>query len=736
MHELAPLIKDLAIMLGIASIVVLVFQKIRQPVVLGYILAGIIIGPYTPPYSLVTDIAQIKTLSELGVIFLMFALGLDFSFHRLKKIGFSSLVTGIIKVAAMIALGFWIGRFLHWGFYDCVFLGIALAISSTMIIIKALEELNLKGKRFAGIVFGVLIAEDLLAILMLTTLTTVGVTKNLFSFDMIFAVMKLVFVIGTWFLSGYFIVPILFRRIIKYISQETLTIVSVALCLILSVIAVHFHYSAALGAFIMGSILAETPLVARIRKLTIPLRDVFAAVFFISIGMLIDLKILLEQWPIILMISVFTIVSKILVTSIGTFLAGQGGNTAVRVGFSMIPIGEFSFIIVSAGATLHMTSSALYQTVVGVAAITILVTPYFIKLSNGIVKKLDQSLSERSKYFLESYSAWVFRALASYKKQTEYRRFILRLLANGVIVLVIFNLTYNFILPQLKYLLANVDIATICSWIIAVLLSLPFIWGMLFSFRLIHRNRQIPPLFLGGTLTIVQIIILSVAYFNTWYIPLVIAGIIVVFFILSYKHLGKAYYWFERYVIYLLRMRRQKQVQYEELAPWDTHLVEVVVNNNDSAASVVGKTLSESKLRQRFSINIVAIRRGSQVILVPRGDEKILLQDRLIVLGNDAQIEAFKKIVETVAFDPEYEDILKDFVLKAAVLEPNNPLIGKSIRDSNIREQIYGFVVGLERNGFRILNPDPGTILRANDLLLVVGKETALFNLRAVGKLS
>ncbi|EKD45663.1 MAG: Na+/H+ antiporter, partial [uncultured bacterium] len=356
MNELAPLIKDLAIMLSIASIVVLLFQKIRQPVILGYIIAGVIIGPYTPPYSLVNDVIQIQTLSELGVIFLMFALGLDFSFHKLRRIGFSATVTGLIKVIMVVGLGFAVAWFVKWTFYDSLFLGVALAISSTMIIVKALEELRLKGKRFTDIVFGILIFEDLLAILMLTMLSTVVITKSFFSVNMVFATIKLILVIGSWFLSGYFIVPILFHKIIKYVSQETLTIVSIALCLSMAVIAAYFNYSSALGAFIIGSILSETPVAHRIKQLTNPLRDVFVAVFFISIGMLIDLNVILEQWPIILAISMLAIVGKVLATTMGAFLTGQGINTSVRIGFSMAPIGEFSFIIVGLGLRLDVVS--------------------------------------------------------------------------------------------------------------------------------------------------------------------------------------------------------------------------------------------------------------------------------------------------------------------------------------------------------------------------------------------
>jgi len=729
MNDLAPLIIDLAIMLGIASVVLLVFQKIRQPVVLGYIIVGMIVGPHTTPWALIKNTAQLHTLSELGIIFLMFALGLDFSFHKIKDIGFSALITGILKVALTGFLGFFIGRCMQWSLYDCIFLGAAVAISSTTIIIKVLDELNLKGKRFTDIVFGILIAEDLIAILMLTTLSTVGLTKEIVSMDMLWSMAKLICVVGSWFLIGYFLVPILFRRVIKTINQEALTIVSIALCLGLAVVASYFHYSDALGAFIMGSILAETPIASRIKKLTLPLRDMFAAVFFISIGMLIDPKVIFLHWPIILLISALTIGCKILVTTLGTFLTGQSVNNAVRTGFSMAPIGEFSFILASLGLTLKLTTNSLYQTIIGVATVSILVAPYLIKLSNVITSQLNTKLPDHAKYFLDSYTAWVYRALASYKKQSGYRHFIRRMIVNSIVVVIIFTLVYNFMLPELPHIIPSHHVVKIVCWVIALFGASPFIWGMLFSFKLVHKSRQIPPLFLAVILTIVQIIILSATYFSTWYILVVVALVAAIFFGLSARQLGLSYKWFERRLVRFLHSQQHKQTKYEELAPWDTHLAEILATN-EASDSMIGKTLTDSQLRQKFGINIVTIYRGSKVIFAPRGEEKILSHDKLIVLGNDEQIEAFKRLAETTYNDEHNnEDRLKNFTMRPILLEDNNPLIGQSIRNSHLREQISGLVVGLERHGFRMLNPDPAIVLQVNDLLLVVGKEEALIKL-------
>ena len=533
MHELAPLIKDLAIILGIASIITLLFQKIRQPIVLGYLVAGIIIGPYTPPYMLVTDVPNIKILSELGVIFLMFSLGLEFSFRKLSSVGLSASITGSIEVVFMLLFGMGAGKLLGWSFFDSLFFGAALAISSTTIIIKALEELHLKKKRFAEIVFGILIIEDLLAILLMVGLTTIVATDNIFSSDILWSVAKLILVVGGWFLIGYFALPSLFRKIMQYASEETLTIVSVSLCLMLVCIAAYFHYSSALGAFIMGSILAETPLVHKIQELIQPLRDVFAAVFFVSIGMLIEPVIIWQQWEIILLICVVVIVGKLVSTSTGTFLTGQSVNSSLRIGFSMAQIGEFSFIIIGLGMALNVISDSLYSIIVAVSAITTFTTPYFIQFSGHIEQKL---LAKNNQGWMENYTNWVLQKTSRTKRSSIYGAALIRFSTNSVITAVIFVLTQSLLLSP-KTL----------ECLIAMVLASPFVWGMLSAFRDNTKNRFI--LFFVGLVTLTVISILSFAYFNTWVTTVLLVLSTLFFMILFHKPLDKIYYWLEGHLI-------------------------------------------------------------------------------------------------------------------------------------------------------------------------------------------
>lgn len=724
-YALAPLIRDLAVILGIAGLVALIFQKIRQPIVLGYLIAGVIIGPYTPPYELISDIPSVKTLSELGVIFLMFSLGLEFSFHKLKRVGFSASATGLVEVILMLIIGFFTGLTIGWSFHDSLFLGAALSISSTTIIIKALEELNLKRRRFAELVFGVLIVEDLLAILLLVTLSTVVLTQKFFSIPMLWSAGKLVLVVGSWFLLGYFLVPTLVRRVAYYISEELLTILSIALCLFLACLAASFHYSAALGAFIMGSILAETSLVHRIEQLIEPVRNIFAAVFFVSVGMLIDPKIIFDHFGLVIFLTVITIMGKIITTSLGAFLTGQSVNTSLRAGFSMAQIGEFSFIIVGLGFSLGVINSSLYPIIVAVSAITTFATPYLIRYSATLEAAIEAKMPPPLKSFLDSYTAWIYHSQASAKDQISYHKTWSRLILNGLIVAIIFTLTQNFILPKIKEIAVPLFVTTSLAWLCALILSSPFIWAMLTSVQNVKFVRKKNPsrtliYFFSFFVPLAEVSILSVAYFRNWFVSLFLIGVAIIFFVLLYKKLEQSYQWFENHLVNNLRVQSINQLRYEELAPWDRHLVEIRVNEH---SPYIGCSLQQLQLREKYGINIVAIWRNGQVIFAPSNRQEIHAHDKLIVLGKDEQIEIFRRRAERVA-EPENEDedFLASFALQTIVLEKKHPAIDKTIREWKNEEKIGGLIVGLERHAERILNPKSDTILQEGDLLIIVGE--------------
>lgn len=726
MHEVAPLIKDLAIILGVAGFIALLFQKIKQPIVLGYLIAGLIIGPYTPPFKLVSDVASIQTLSELGVIFLMFSLGLEFSFHKLMRVGPSATVTGFVEVIFMLLLGLATGHLIGWSFYDSLFLGAALAISSTTIIIKALEELKLKRKRFAEIIFGVLVVEDLLAILLLVGLSTVVATNNIFSAEMGWAALQLVLVVGSWFIFGYFLIPSLFQKIKYYADEETLIIVSIGLCLGLVCVAAHFHYSTALGAFIMGSILAETPLVHRIEHLIQPVRNIFAAVFFVSVGMLIDPKLIFTHFPLIFLICIVTILGKLIITGFGALLSGQNVSNSIRIGFSMAQIGEFSFIIAGLGVALNATSHLLYPIIIAVSTITTFTTPYLIRFSGYLGPKVERRLPAPIQYALSNYTAWLYQIAANRKGQSLYGKAALRLSINALIIIVIFSATESWLLPKLFEAVERVWLANILTWLLTLVLSSPFIWGMLVSFKktMPTSSKQIlratpAPYLLSWIATLLEIVILSLTFFDTWLVCLLLILIGAGVFSLVYKQLDKFYHWFEKRLADNLQQNASAHAQYEELAPWDSHLVELEIPRKSALAN---RPLCEHHLRQRFGINIVGIYRGCKAILGPRGNQELMPFDKLIILGNDDQLERFSQEYLQHSDEAAPPDVLSNFTLKAILVKDHHAWIGKSIADSNIREQAKGLVVGIERQGARILNPDSSELLLAGDLLLIVGE--------------
>jgi CPA2 family monovalent cation:H+ antiporter-2 len=726
MHDLAPIITDLAVILGVASFVTLLFQWIHQPVVLGYLVAGIIVGPHLLTHSLLSDIPNIKAIAELGVIFLMFSLGLEFSFHKLVSVGFSASITGLLEVILMMVIGFGVGHAIGWSFYDSLFLGAALSISSTTIIIKALEELGLKTKRFAQLIFGVLIVEDLLAILLLVILTTIVQNRQIMLSAFALDVLQLVVVVGSWFLIGYFLVPFFFRRVIDHASQETLTIVSIAFCLLLVCCATYFNYSPALGAFIMGSILAETPQVHRIEELIRPIRDIFAAVFFVSVGMLIDPKLIFQHLPLVLLLSLITVVGKIVSSSVGALLTGQSLNTSLRVGFGMAQIGEFSFIIVTLGVAMNATTDILYPIVVAVSVVTTFTTPYLILFSGRLVGMIERRLPESAKVFLNNYSVMVYRTLADSKASSSYRKLVVRLLINGLIVAVIFTLINVLMMPYVEGIINKDWLVQVICWITALTLSSPFIWAMLFAiksdviFSAANKNYSLLLISTIWVMVIAEILFLTIAYFYTWVIVSILFALAFLFFALFYAKLGKFYYWFETNFLANINItQRGEPNPFEKLAPWDNSLASLTVSED---SPLINKNLQDCEVRQKYGINIVAIQRKHNLIVSPRGGEFLLPYDKLVVLGTDEQLDAFRKVIETPEFVPQSQDMLSNFILKPFLLKPDSALIGKSIRDSQIREMASGLVAGLERLGQQILNPDPATILQEGDLLLLVGE--------------
>ena len=475
MIHLPVLIADLGLILAAAGITTLLFKKIKQPLVLGYILAGLFVGPYIKIIPTVSDSKSITIWGEIGVIFLLFSLGLEFSFKKLVKVGGTASITAIVKVIFIIIAGFLIGKAMGWNNMDSIFLGGIISISSTMIAIKAFEELNIKHKKFAGLVFGVLIVEDLVAILLLVLFSTMAVSQQSAGPELIKSIVKLGFFLILWFLGGIFLVPTFLKKTKKLMNDETMLVVSLALCLVMVILADKAGFSPALGAFIMGSILAETTQAERIEHLTKSVKDLFAAIFFVSVGMLINPSVLVTYAMPIFLITMVIILGKIIFTIFGALLAGQPLKTAVQAGMSLAQIGEFSFIIATLGVSLKVTSDFIYPIAVAAAAITTFTSPYLIKLSEPFYNFLNRKLPNKWIVGIERYSSSTEGITTLSDWRILLKSYIFNTIIHSVIIISIILLTAKYLNPFILSQLKNSNNSIFISITISFALMAPFL---------------------------------------------------------------------------------------------------------------------------------------------------------------------------------------------------------------------------------------------------------------------
>ncbi|MBA6135446.1 MULTISPECIES: cation:proton antiporter [Pseudomonas] len=480
MHAIS-FIQDLAVIMLVAGVVTILFHRLKQPVVLGYIVAGFIIGPHTPPFGLIHDEDTIKTLAELGVIFLMFCLGLEFSLRKLFKVGATAFIAAFLEIVLMIWIGFEIGRWFGWSTMDSLFLGAILAISSTTIIVKALNDLKMKNERFAQLIFGVLIVEDILGIGIIALLSGIAVSGTVSSGEVFSTVGKLSLFMIVALVIGILLVPRLLAYVAKFESNEMLLITVLGLCFGFCLLVVKLEYSMVLGAFLIGAIMAESRQLLKIERLIEPVRDLFSAIFFVAIGLMIDPQVLIDYaWPIVV-ITLAVVLGKMLSCGMGAFIAGNDGRTSLRVGMGLSQIGEFSFIIAALGVTLQVTSDFLYPVAVAVSAITTLLTPYLIRAADPLSQKLGNVVPGRLARVLSLYGEW----LRNIQPQGEgamlaamIRRILLQVGVNLALVIAIFFSGGYFagrIGNWLSEWVSDASQQKALIWGAALLLSLPFL---------------------------------------------------------------------------------------------------------------------------------------------------------------------------------------------------------------------------------------------------------------------
>ncbi|MEZ0385454.1 MAG: cation:proton antiporter [Verrucomicrobium sp.] len=673
MHHVSFL-QDLAVVMIVAAIVTIVFRQLKQPVVLGYILAGVIIGPHTPPFPLISDPHTIETLSELGVIFLMFALGLEFSLRKLTQVGVTALVAAAFEILFMVWVGYQLGRAFGWGTMDSIFLGAILSISSTTIIIKALEELGRTKERFAQLIFGILIVEDILAILMIAMLSAFATTGTLEVGEVARTVGKLSAFLGVLLVAGLIAVPRLLNYVARFKSNEMLLVTVTGLCFGVSLLAVKLGYSVALGAFLIGAIIAEARQIAHIETLMHPVRDLFSAVFFVSIGLLIDPALLSQHWLPILVITFAVVVGKVLTCSFGTFIAGNDLRSSMRVGMGLAQIGEFSFIIAALGLSLKVTSGFLYPIAVAVSALTTLLTPYLIRSSDASVGLITRLTPPGLMSALNAYTSWIGGLSSNQKGRTGgtfLRKWGWQIALNLLLTAAVFIGAVYFKdhgrgwVPELP---GGENGWKGAIWLAAMILSLPLLiaavrkwqaFGMLVSeLSVSHaaggantaaiRSVIARTLFVAGCLGVfLYLLVLSSALLPSWNLLVVLALVLVATTLLARRSFIKLH---SRAQIALQQTLSEPPApRHQESKPElpsllrDAELVMVAIGRESPVAS---RLIAEIQLRTLTGASIVGIEREGANLINPGVDEELKAGDTVLLLGTSHQIAAARNLIE------------------------------------------------------------------------------------------
>lgn len=725
--HLPALISDLGLILITAAIAVLLFRMLKQPLVLGYLVAGFLAGNQFDFFPTVKDVHSVEVWAEIGVIFLLFSLGLEFSFKKLMKVGGTASITAFTQIISMVVIGYFVGQLMDWNKMNSIFLGVILSISSTTIILKTFDELGVKSQKFAGNVIGSLIVQDIIAILMMVLLSTIAVSQQFSGMELVLSVLKLIFFLTIWFVVGIFFIPTLLKKAKHLLTDEMLLIISLALCLLMVLFAAGVGFSPALGAFIMGSIIAETTQAEHIEHLIKPVKDLFGAVFFVSVGMLINPETLVEYALPVGILTLVVIIGQSLSSTIGALLSGQPLKQSIQTGMSLSQIGEFSFIIATLGTTLKVTSDFLYPIVVAVSAVTTFTTPFMVKFavpfSGFVEKKLPRKWVKR----IQLYSANTEEIKSKSNWQIVLRSYLTQVVIHSIIIVAIILLSSNFILPLVEGSKFGHGIAALITLII---LS-PFLWAL--SLRrvavkevsiLMEEKKHLGPIIMLVLFRIALTLFYIGFILNTFFssgVAAVAFLIAIVAYILFPKRLHSVYNKIESHFISNFNDReiRKENKRQNTLSPWDGHMAEFEIARESNLA---GKTLEELSIREQFGINIATIRRGDVLINIPIRTERLFPGDEISVIGTDDQVKEFKIYLDKNEIDVPEEVEQTDIILQKLELR-NRVCIGKSIRESGIREKTHGIIVGVERNGKRILNPESHLILEDSDILWIAGEK-------------
>ena len=746
MAELPNLIEDLALILVSAGIVTIIFKRLKQPLVLGYIVAGFLVSPHMPYTASVVDTENVHLWADIGVMFLLFSLGLDFSFKKILKMGASPIISTITIIFCMSLLGVLIGHLFEWPKMDCIFLGGMLAMSSTTIIYKAFDDLGLRQQQFAGLVMSVLILEDILAIVMMVMLSAVASGNDPDGGQMLGSIVKIGFFLVLWLVVGIFAIPEFLRKVRHLINAEVLLITSLGLCCAMAVFSTKVGFSSAFGAFIMGSILAETIEAERIEKLVEPVKNLFGAIFFVSVGMLVDPIILIDYAIPIIALVLTILIGQSTLGSLAFMLGGESLKSAMRCGFSMAQIGEFSFIIASLGLSLGVISDFLYPVVVAVSVITTFLTPYMIRLATPAYNHLEHHLPNKLIRSLNQLSM----SHPNTTERSKWKKLLTQMAINTIVYSIltsaIIAVMFTFCLPFMRKLLPGWELhwyANAITGVLTVILISPFLRAMVMKknrseewkalWKESNKNR-LPLLF-----TVLVRIIIAVAYifYICHYLSrftnavMITIGLIAVGLMVASRTIKQRSIRLERLFILNLRSREieaqvhgKKRPLYEgRLLDRDIHIADFDVPMN---SQWMGSTLRQLNFGQKYGIHISSILRASNRLNIPDGNYIIFPGDRLQVIGSDEQLAKFRHAVETEVLGEDMHLESREMKLRQLIIGKDSPFIGKSLIESGIRDLYSCMVVGLEEGKENLSPFPPRRRFSEGDIIWVVGEKEAL----------
>jgi len=756
MSELPELVQDLALILVVAGFVTLLFKKLKQPLVLGYIVAGFLVSPHMSYTMSVVDQGDIQTWADIGVIFLLFSLGLDFSIKKILKMGASPIIAACTIIFSMMVLGIIVGHSFGWKEMDCIFLGGMVAMSSTTIIYKAFSDMGLTQQGFASTVMSVLILEDILAIVMMVMLSTVASGNSPDGVQLLGSIMKIGFFLVLWFVVGLFAIPLFLRSVRKILNSETLLIVSLGFCCLMAVISTQVGFSAAFGAFVMGSILAETVEADKIIRLVDPVKNLFGAIFFVSVGMLVKPDVIVQYAIPILLLVITILVGQALFGTLGYLLGGQTLKNAMRCGFSMAQVGEFAFIIATLGKSLGVISEFLYPVVVAVSVITTFLTPYMIRAAepcyNVLIKHLPKRWVRRLTH-IQTNNAGESASTNNLWK-VLMKKMIFNTLIYGILSAAVIAIMFSAALPicrnlSIKWTGSHWIGNAVCGFL-TILFIAPFLRSIVMkqnhseAFKALWTDRRINRLPLTATILARVLIALSFIFYICNYLTrfknalMIAVAIGLLILMLLSRWLKKRSITLERLFIQNLQSRdieaqkqgKKKPLFANHLIDRDIHIANLELPDDSLWA---GKTLYSLKLRNRFGVHISSILRGSKHINIPNGGTILFPGDKLQAIGNDEQLTKLSKAMKA-ELQPTITDIEKhEMKLRSFTISKTSPFIGKTLKDSGIRDEYNCMVVGVDEGQKNLTLITPSRCLQAGDVLWVVGEEKDLERILALG---